>query len=398
MASNAELLKKAKKKFTPTKYRAWENIYEKPLEKPDVENSLKNNHSKTQIAEDTKRNSFNNVKEHSKFNKDTQVITKHDTKQATKPDQKQDTDLDTKPDTETTNVLEKDKIEALKLLFGNSKKIISFFIAECIKNKSNSTALLNNSYISQSTGIKIGSIRNTINRLIKKGILQKSSLKKGGAGAPSRYSIPINIYNHIGSDLNKDFTYGIAHNNEYQDLNKTELSNLWSQIKFDDLKDYGFSDNHINQIAKLGVISPDDLQESIDYFVFDLLKNNKASEIKKSPVEFFMGIMRGQGFYTAPKNFESLKDRALRLKTEQAKQQQEKRLKMESELIGIEFNKWHSNLTDIEIDKLIPARIKNTNVAKEAQIISFLRGYFKDKCWSTIQQEKYSDCFELEQA
>lgn len=389
MASNAELLKKAKKKFTPTKYRAWENIYEKPLEKQDVDKSLKNSHSKIQIAEIAKKNS-------SSGEKDTKHATKPDTKRATEPDTQPDTNRAAEPDTnlEIITVPEKDKIEAFKLLFGNSKKIMSFFISECIKNKSNSTALLNNSYISQFTGVKIGSVRNTINRLIKKGILEKTAIKNGGAGAPSKYSIPITIYNHIGSDLNKDFTYRLANNSEHQDFNKNELSELWSQINFDDLKDYGFSGKHINQIARLGVISPDDLQESINYFVFDLIKNNKASEIKKSPVEFFMGIMRGQGFYTAPKNFESLKDRALRLKTEQAKQQQEKRLKMESDLIGIEFNKWHSHLTDIEIDKLIPIRIKNTNVAKDAQIISFLRGYFKDKFWPAIQQEKYSDCFD----
>ena len=385
MANNAELLKKAKKKFTPTKYRAWENIYEKALERQDDEKSLNNKHPKTQIAEATKKNTSSEAKGNSKISKGTQEVTKLDTKQATK--------INTKPDTNVglTAIAEKDKIEALKLLFGNSKKIMSFFVSECIKNKSNSTTLLNNAYISQFTGVKMGSVRNTINRLIKKGILEKIPLKKGGAGAPSKYYIPINIYNHIGSDLNKDFTYGLGHNNEYQDFNRNELSNLWPQINFDDLKDYGFSGNHINQIAKLGVISPDDLQESIDYFVFDLLKNNKASEIKKSPIDFFMGILRREGFYNAPKNYESPMEKTLRLKVAQAKQQQERRQKMENELIDIEFVEWKSNITNTEKDKIFPEKVKQSRFDAERE--GYLRTYFKDNFWDEIKKEKHADIF-----
>ena len=387
MASNAELLKKAKKKFTPTRYRAWEAVYEKPLEKQGDKQGGNNNRSKIHTAEAFKKNNSNNsdINPISKLNRSTQPHTKSDTKHATYHTAEHDTFLD------VGTSIDKDKIESLKLLSGNSKKIVSFFISECIKNKSNSTALLNNAYISQFAGIKRGSIRNTINRLIKKGILQKKAIKNGGAGTPSKYSIPITIYNYIGSDLNRDFVYGLENNNQIQDFNKTELPELWTQINFERLKDYGFSYKHINQIEKLGLVAPDDLQNSIDHFAFDLLENNKASEIKKSPVEFFMGIMRGQGFYTAPKNYESPQDRKLRLKLEQAKDQQQKRDEMESELVDVEFKSWVSGISASEKNKLMPEEVKNSRF--EAERESFLKKYFKDNYWIGIQQGKYADCF-----
>ena len=120
---------------------------------------------------------------------------------------------------------------------------------------------------------------------------------------------------------------------------------------------------------------PSDLQDSMDYFSFDLQVNNKIKEIKKSPVDFFMGIMRNQKLYTVPKNYESPKDKALRLNLEHAKALQEKREKMESELINIEFNRWESSISEAEKDKLIPDRIKNSTFAKAPQIRGFLREF-----------------------
>lgn len=341
MSSNFDALKKTQKKFIPVKYRAWDSSFEQ-------------------------------------LNYDSNV--------------KSDTNPGTKLSIELNQPSAKEATDGVRLLLGHNKKIMSFFFSECIKNKAKYTALLNNLYISQSTGIKIGSIRNTINRLIKKGFLQKTSSKKGGAGAPSKYSIPIDIYEHIESELNRHVIQNTAH----QDLKNntyitTELDNNWASIQFDGMKKYEFSSNHIQQLAKLKKITPDGLQQSIDYFVFDLEENNKAKDIEKSPVAFFMGIIRRQGMYTAPKNYESPKDRALRFKLKQEKIQLEKREKMEADLIDVEFKKWETTINSDEKLALMPKSVKNSQF--DGERTGFIHNYFKEKIWPSIVEEKYSDCF-----
>ena len=233
--------------------------------------------------------------------------------------------------------------------------------------------------------------------LIKNNVINRVEFVAGRNGW-SKYKFRIDVFKDIEEALIngklKPHTY-LSDKKEILQKDEKSSKNILSigfdSINFENLHDYGFKQNHIQQIANFGIISPEELQQAIDFFVFDLEENDKAKEIKKSPVDFFMGILRRQGFYNAPKNYESPKDRALRLKLEQAKVQQEKRQKMEDELVEVEFSEWKSKITEDEKNKIMPERVKESRF--EAEKESFLKKYFKDKYWFDIQQEKYADCF-----
>ena len=126
MASNVELLEKSKKKFTPTKYRAWEDVFEQPLREIDKKNNLSKKGDLDDKCSSNRASTLSDAENINKF---------------------QNNSLD-KSEVVKNNILiekelgkyEKDKIiENTKLLVGNGKAIMMFLVSECVKTKSNAT-------------------------------------------------------------------------------------------------------------------------------------------------------------------------------------------------------------------------------------------------------------------
>jgi uncharacterized protein with NAD-binding domain and iron-sulfur cluster len=289
---------------------------------------------------------------------------------------------------------------SINKISGIQKTILDHLFFECQKSGSRITKEISiNALINELSTTK-KNIKTSIYRLEKKNYISRQDFKNGRGGW-TKYEIPEIVYSEL-------FKYQELNKNNFQDEKVTTKSNTssssintttnlpedWKNINFESLKDYGFNEKHILQISKLDAVTPEELQNSINHFVFDLQENGKEKEIKKSPLAFFMGIIRGQGIYVAPKNYESLQDRKLRLKVEQEKQSKERREKLEKELINIEYDEWRAKLTDSEAEELIPEHIKNAKYLAEPQKLEFLRTYFVKNFWDTIKQEKHADCFD----
>ena len=285
-------------------------------------------------------------------------------------------------------------------LSGLQRKIILYIHQLCSIARNTESPPISIENIASYCNTTVFSARKTIQRLVNKNCIFRKKFK-AGRGGWTCYEINEDIYQavlletNLGSINDKPKTQlRTSSSNSSSNINTTtKLLDEWQKINFESIKEYGFNEKHILQISKIDSITPDELQDSINYFAFDLLENDKAKEIKKSPVAFFMGILRGQGIYTAPKNYESPQARKLRLKIEQQKAEQEKIEKLETELINNEFNNWRSKLTDDKVEGLLPEEIKNATVAKDRQIRGFLREYFIKTFWDTIKQEKHGDCF-----
>ncbi len=313
------------------------------------------------------------------------------------------TKLETNRKQIVSNSLDKNNIS---MIFGLQRSIILIMHKNCIENKQETTTPLTLEYIANCCKTTTKTVKTTIQRLVKTNLIKRIQSQNGRGGwtiyelestlfrsilhEEKIHSISIETVNKV---YTKPETTSYTSSSSNTTTTTTKLSEKWEKINFELLQDFGFSKEHVLQISKLGSITPDELQNSIDYFVFDLRENNKAKEIKKSPLSFFMGIMRGHGFYNAPKNYESQQDRKLRLKIEQEKREKENREKLEKELINIEYDKWHSKLTDAEIDSLVPEKIKNSKYTKEPLTREFLKSYFIKNFWDTIKQEKHTDCF-----
>ena len=131
------------------------------------------------------------------------------------------------------------------------------------------------------------------------------------------------------------------------------LSENWNKVEFSQIESIGFREAHVKQIALMGLLTPDTLQESINAFVFDLEVNQKTGAINGSALNFFMGILR-KGPYVPPDNYEPPQARQMREYLEAREQQQKKRQEMEARLEKVEFEEWETKLSIEEKVRLVP--------------------------------------------
>ena len=157
---------------------------------------------------------------------------------------------------------------------------------------------------------------------------------------------------------------------------------------------FGFSRNHLVQISKFPNCEPETVRDSIDYFVFDLEHNQKQKEIKGNPLSYFMGIMRNAGVYAAPDNYESARDRALRVYLERQQQMAKRRAELEKQLLEMEREKWLEGLTDAEKEEMIPENLKQ--VGKQFRVegprISAIHEFFEENVWPELKKKHEAIC------
>ena len=122
----------------------------------------------------------------------------------------------------------------------------------------------------------------------------------------------------------------------------------WQNIDITPLATIGFTNNHLSQIFTKNELTPKQVQESINAFAFDLEENKRGEKIKTSPLNLFMGILKGGSPYNPPKNYESDEDRVLREQVEAERERLEARQQMQSELKELKYQNW---LLDLTIEK-----------------------------------------------
>ena len=74
------------------------------------------------------------------------------------------------------------------------------------------------------------------------------------------------------------------------------------------LEKYGFNHIQVSQlegICKKENISKEDMQNSIDYFYYDLEHNDVSSRTTTNIVNYFMGIIRNYKYYNVPDNYKT---------------------------------------------------------------------------------------------
>ena len=164
--------------------------------------------------------------------------------------------------------------------------------------------------------------------------------------------------------------------------NKTttiELPKEWIEIDISSLEDIGFSQNHLIQLFKIETFTTQSVKDSIEHFAFDLKNNNKLREIKTNPLSYFMGILKRSGIYTAPENYESPRDRAMRLYLAKQKEIKQKRETMENELFDLAFSDWEAKLGEEERSHIIPEEVKKMKFRGAS--LSALKEYFRESMW-----------------
>jgi predicted transcriptional regulator len=308
-------------------------------------------------------------------------------------------------------------------LIGNEKNIVEYLFNLCYKTGSLTTPNITIDNMSQDTGISSKSIVKTvIYRLVKKGIIERHGAKTGRGGWMC-FKINEKTYQELITKTDvKQVTNGEQTGNKRDTKQVTErvtnapssssyINNIykntttkdneeqqnifglppeWMDIDISPLESIRFTQEQLRHIYRKKQISREIVQDSIYAYAFDLKENNKGKNLA-SPLNFFMGILVKQGIpYAPPENYESPRDRGLRLYIERKRVATEKKKELEEEAISYAYTDWVTALTEPEKAKILPEYYKKNKVTgslNEKIINSELKNYFIENIWQGVSEK-----------
>lgn len=285
---------------------------------------------------------------------------------------------------------------SLKDLRGNPLKIIRFLFTLINREENNITHRVTMTDALQSLGISKDSARTGFRFLLKNKLIERVNFKIGKKGW-SQYQINKSLFEEITDAVLKGSmepfqTKGFNSSGSINKITTTEIqSNKLNFMQQEDdydihpLTAIGFTKTHLGQILKNTDLQFEAIQDSIYAFAFDLEVNNKANVLKTAPLNYFMGILRKGMPYAPPSNYESPKERALRLFRNSKRRETEQLAIIETELLTITFEKWHAELSEEKKESLYTDDIKNSPL--QARKRAFLKEYFEKNHWPQFQAQ-----------
>lgn len=297
-------------------------------------------------------------------------------------------------------------------LIGLQRRIVIFLYNSCKIARSSVTNPIAIEYLSEQCQTTKKSAQKTIQRLIEKNIIIRKAYKDGRGGwtqyeitekvfqeilhEESRLNFTANLgqsYSEVKTQLTTEPKTTLSSSSSFKNITTTltneekkEIPDEWKEIDIEPLEELiRFHQGHIGQLFRheLNIKS---VQESIYHFAFDLTENNKAKDIKTDPLGFFMGIMKRSGYYVAPENYESPKERGHRLFLEQEAKKAQKILEAEKNLMNIHFEVWENSLTQEEKIDLVGKDELGPNRAI-LTVHDKLRQYYKNNHWKEQYQK-----------
>jgi osmotically-inducible protein OsmY len=301
-------------------------------------------------------------------------------------------------------------------LRGHESRLLQLIFAECQATGELLTPPLTLDRIAESLESRKETAKTVIVRLTKKGLVKRENSATGRGGF-TRFRLEKTLYQEllIRETGNKRVTNREQTGNKRDTQRVTErvtepsssssslrstsnkellttgnqsssemgLDASWHEIDCSPLSEIRLGRNQISQIAQSGRVSPDQLQDSIYAFAFDLSENQKAKNISGAPLNYFMGILR-KGPYSPPANYESPEDRQQRIYLEAKEQQRKLRQEREARLETVEFEEWAEKLSLDERAQLVPPKdySKPGGTAHTMQ----LREYFRENVWPALKE------------
>ena len=322
--------------------------------------------------------------------------------------------LDTEPNTtsDTNRTQTEHKLDTninFSSLVGLQRKLILLIYENCKIARSKITEPLTLEYISEQIKIPLGSIKTTIRRLEMKGYVKRIEYKNGRSGW-SKYEIPKNIFNEMlqnetGHKLDTNWTQtghkldtkaytepnttpsSSSGNINILNKNTTTTSDEWNELDIIPLQNFGFTKNHLLQIATQNKLSHQVVQDSIYAFAFDLTENGKSKNIKCDPVNYFMGILRNGQPYAPPSNYESPQDKAMRIYTERMQATEQKRVETEQKALNFAFKDWFSKLSEEALRAFLPPLWKKSKLEDNKMLESLAKNHFEKEVWLELKNQ-----------
>ncbi len=315
-------------------------------------------------------------------------------------------------------------LEAVKQLCGLQRKLLFYIVEDCKSIGLLHTMPITNESLRILLNTDAHSVKTTVQRLTKKGMVNRKE-GKSGRGGYTIFTISESVRNavietHGQLSISKQLVNQLVNANGKQlvnnwetngitsalssssssviDLKTTttnfnparELAEGWREVEYSLLADFGFTQTHLLQLSKLESLEPSIVQDSIYHFAFDLKHNNKASSIKGDPLSYFMGIVSRRGAYTAPSNYIDPALEAMNAYHKSKEQSEKQKAEIEQKVQEIEFRMWHDSLSDDEILLLLPEEILNAigpSSLKQRLKVQHLKKHYVETLWPERRRE-----------
>jgi hypothetical protein len=281
-------------------------------------------------------------------------------------------------------------IEYILTVYSNKEiELLEIIYEKCALNCSNICTIYSKELIDK-LAVSTNRVRNLFSRITKKGGIKVIENKRG-LDALRIVGISNNLYKKLHELRTNSLANSLA-NPTYSSSsiinNTTTKTPDTKNLDISLLTDYGFTQEHAEQLLRItfdnAPLKTEVIQNSINYFYYDLKHNNKEKEIKKTPVQFFMGIMRNEKMYNPPKNYKSQSELALELAIEQKKAEQDRMNKRLEEFKTINQSQWLEALSTEEQKKIIASKPKDMAIMPD---IVFLKSFYTREVWPKVKEE-----------
>lgn len=193
--------------------------------------------------------------------------------------------------------------------------------------------------------------------------------------SPKAYAEPLAAVSSSSGISFKDLKNTTTGEPELLKFEGISLAPEWLPVDFSPLANIGFTQTHLIQIVRQGKLTPQEVQDSIEFFAFDL--NRNGLKPNGPAINFFMGILRKGIPYTPPENYESSVDEARRKTIEFKARKERERQEQIKQLVELEFTEWRQLLTAEQIAAMVPEYAKRPGQMQD----SFLKTHFENEIW-----------------
>jgi predicted transcriptional regulator len=309
-------------------------------------------------------------------------------------------------------------------LSGLQRNCILFFFSICKTNREKETGNLSIEQVAHALNTSVGSVKMTINRLVKKKNIIKKSFKNGRGGW-TNYELPKRLYSEIlnletGNKVvtnyqqtgNKVITKLVTklvtnppnnnniyiHDNyyshkerskEYEDPSQQQLTAVidseWENLDITPLADYGLTRDRIKQLRDKTELTPREVEKSIQGFAEDLKtdpaywRKTLKSSLPTEKLKFLIGtLIKTNAPYARSFSTESEED-PIDTHLSLMRARKEEREAKEQELLTLAFEEWYAIQkydTKCEMAELNPKQKHQETLLKKSVLQSY-----KENIW-----------------
>lgn len=279
---------------------------------------------------------------------------------------------------ETKKQKSEDKLEtkwsqksSFSTLSDAEKLVITFINDDCVFNGSLETKEMRVTFISEAVKLPIPTVKKTIQRLEELTHVIRVKFKNGRGGW-TIYGLSKDMYDQIrnyrgrfkvepnwrqsGVKLESKVESEVetsppSSSSSYINTTTTNYkADTLAENKIqltDSLTTAGFNQGHIEQLRRDSSLGPEEIQNSLNAFAFDLGFEDVKRKVR-SPIGLIMKLLKNGQAYVSEKGYESEEDRLYRELIERAEKKKEEKTKLEAKLINIKFEEWLENISDEE--------------------------------------------------